>query len=96
MAAGAGGFQAGMRLDYLLSIVNELLASKELESILGSPLEKHVALTVENGRFHFRQLTPFGEKAKVLTPEEDAMVRGIIKRIIKSHYPGTENMPEVR
>ena len=92
----ADKIQAGIRLDYLLKIVNALLQNRELESILGSPLDKHLVLLVKNNRFQFNQLTPFGEKERRLTPEEEASVRRIVEETIKSNYPGTENVPELK
>ncbi|MCX6694860.1 MAG: hypothetical protein NTU61_00995 [Candidatus Altiarchaeota archaeon] len=94
--SGRDAVQAGIRLDYLLRIVHAILENKELESMLGRPLEKHVALIVRNNRFQFNQLTPFGEKPRQLTQGEEARVREIVEGIIKSNYPGTEDVPELR
>jgi hypothetical protein len=87
---------AGIRLDYLVKMMKAVLEDKELESILGAPIEKHIALVVEDGRFQFNVLTPFGEQEKPFTDEEKARAREIVGRIIKSNYPGTEGLPEVR
>jgi len=96
MMGNSGGFQAGIRLDYLLRITGAILANKELESILGSPLDKHVVLLVKDGRFQFNILTPFGEEKKPLKSEEEARARKIVEDIVKANYPGSEGIPEVR
>ncbi|MBU0763099.1 MAG: hypothetical protein KKD39_08755 [Candidatus Altiarchaeota archaeon] len=87
---------AGIRLDYLLNICKQISSSGELAQILGVPVEKHIALLVQDGRFKFTQLTPFGDQAKAYSPEEQAMAQSIVDKIIKSNYPGQEGLPGVR
>ncbi|MFH1836433.1 MAG: hypothetical protein ABH851_09620 [Methanobacteriota archaeon] len=86
----------GIRLDYLMDIVNAITSDGELESILGSPLAKHIVLMVEEGEFRFRTLLPFDEPDKKYTKEVEKKAATIVQRLIKMHYPGAENMPEVK
>ena len=85
-----------MRLDYLKRIIDAIAANRELESILGAPIERHVVVLVENGRFKFNQLTPTGEAKRSYTPPEQARAAEIVQTIIKQHYPGSEGLPEVK
>ena len=87
---------AGIRLDYLLRIVDALVGSEELKRILGEPVEKHIVLLVEDGRFRFNALTPFGEEEKEFTEEEKARAKAVVEGVVKVNYPGTEGLPEVR
>ncbi|MFC2162350.1 hypothetical protein ACFLRF_01595 [Candidatus Altiarchaeota archaeon] len=87
---------AGIRLDYLANIINSILTDDELEGLLGAPLATHIALVVEDGRFQFNVLTPFGEDEKELSEEDKSKAMSIVERIIKSNFPGTEGLPGVR
>jgi len=87
---------AGIRLDYLSRIIDAIKSDKELESILGSPTDRHVVLIVEGGRFRFNALSPFGENERQYTEGEKARAAEIVGGIIRAHYPGTENLPGVR
>jgi hypothetical protein len=88
--------EAGIRLDYLSRIIDAIKSDKELESILGSPVEQHVVLLVEGGHFRFNSLTPFGENERQYTEVDKARAAEIVGGIIRAHYPGTENLPGVR
>jgi hypothetical protein len=91
-----GKIAAGIRLDYLLNIGNAIAKSKELEAILGSPVEKHVCVVVEDGRFRFKSLTPTGETKKDYTLQQQAQAAAIVEKLIRAHRPGHEDLPGVR
>ncbi|MFH1404396.1 MAG: hypothetical protein ABIH11_09025 [Candidatus Altiarchaeota archaeon] len=86
----------GIRLDYLSKIMTAITEDDELESILGSPLERHIALVVKDGRFQFNVITPFGEGERDYGDEDKVRAQQIVTSIIKSNYPGTEGLPGVR
>ncbi len=87
---------AGIRLDYLLKIVEGLRGNKELRNILGDPVEKHIVLLVEDGRFKFNSLTPYGGEEKTFAEEDRVRAKEIVESVINANYPGTEGLPEVR
>ena len=87
---------AGMRLDYMKRIVDAIAVDKELESVLGAPVDRHVVLLVEGGRFKFNALTPVGEEVKDYTSEQKARAAQIVQNIIKMNYPGNAGLPEVK
>ncbi|MBD3389097.1 MAG: hypothetical protein GF416_08420 [Candidatus Altiarchaeales archaeon] len=88
---------AGIRLDYLMKIMYDVRSSRELESIVGSPIEKHLVFLVDaDGNFRINALTPHGEPENRLSEEDTARATEIVTGIVKANYPGTENLPEVR
>jgi len=91
-----GRIVAGIRLDHLRHVLNAIAQNKELEAILGSPVERHVAVVVRDGKFRFNQLTPHGEEKKTFTPEDEARVRKIVDKIMHDFRPGMESLPEVK
>jgi len=86
----------GIRLDFLSKLLEAIKSNKELESILGSPIERHMVLLVEGGKFRFRRLTPFGEAEKPLTAEELSRASEIVDALVMANKPGSESLPEVR
>ena len=85
--------EAGIRLDYIRRIINALAENRELEGLLGAPVEKHVVLLVEGGRFKFNALTPYGENQREYSADEKMRAAEIVDAIIKANYPGTESLP---
>ncbi|MBD3388095.1 MAG: hypothetical protein GF416_03525 [Candidatus Altiarchaeales archaeon] len=84
----------GVRLDLLASIVEDMISSKDLESVLGSPVMAHVAMTVEDGQFKFRTLIPDGEEREPYTDEEVIRASEIVDQIVSDRLPG--DLPEVK
>ncbi|MFH1789044.1 MAG: hypothetical protein ABH834_06665 [Candidatus Altiarchaeota archaeon] len=86
----------GMRLDYFMNIVDRILANEELEAIVGTPIEKHVALVVEDNHLRFYAVQPHGEERRELPAGQKARMQEITEEIIKTNFAGSTNLPEIR
>lgn len=85
-----------MRLDYFLNIVDSVLVNKELEGIVGTPIDKHVALVVEDGHLRLVAVQPHGEEKRQLTDEQKKKMQEITEKIIKTNFAGSGNLPGVK
>lgn len=86
----------GMRLDFFLNIADRIIANSELEAIVGAPVEKHVALVVEDNHLRFYAVQPHGEEKRELTEAEKQRMQAITEEIIKTNFAGSNNLPGVK
>ncbi|MBM3309282.1 MAG: hypothetical protein FJY77_03425 [Candidatus Altiarchaeales archaeon] len=79
----AEGYTSTIRVDVLMQIINKIMANKELEAILGAPLDKHFVVAVRNGRMKFNPIALKGERVRNQTDEQRKRVIAIVEGIIR-------------
>ncbi|MBD3389095.1 MAG: hypothetical protein GF416_08410 [Candidatus Altiarchaeales archaeon] len=78
----------GIRLDYLMNVIDALRSDSELESLLGSPVEKHLALVYKDNDLKIFTLTPYGEEERQHSEEDKARVREICGAALSAALKG--------